>query len=370
MTTVKKNPLVEVAIVSPDPPDRPNATVLASWTYGLGRTVVFTTDAGHRWANAWTRWENYDKFFSQMIRWAMRPVNEEGKFSVATDVKDGKVRVVVTALDKDDEFLNFLNMTGVAVDPNLDDFEVKIEQVAPGRYVGEFSADKAGSYFVNVMPGAGKSPILAGVTVPYSSEFRDRETNVELLRTLSAHTPQGGAAGQLIDGDLERGKLEPLLEFDTYRHNLAKAISRQDIWPLVLLVTAGVFFGDVLVRRVTVHFYWIGPALAWLWARALRRPQEEAPDERMERLRSRKAEVSEQLEERRAAARFEPQADEAGGRPRASLEDVLQEAGGAPPTAAPPRAAADQGQPGTPAEKSYTERLLEAKKQAWKEKKN
>ena len=116
-------------------------------------------------ANAWTRWENYDKFFAQMIRWAMRPVNEEGKFSVATDVKDGKVRVVVTALDKDDQFLNFLNMSAVAVDPNLEDFQVKIEQVAPGRYVGEFPADKAGSYFVNVVPGPGKSPILAGVTV-------------------------------------------------------------------------------------------------------------------------------------------------------------------------------------------------------------
>ena len=130
MTTVKENPLVEVAS-SRRSRRTANATILASWTYGLGRTVAFTTDAGQRWANAWTRWENYDKFFSQMIRWSMRPVNEEGKFSVATDVKDGKVRVVVTALDKDDEFLNFLNMSGVAVDPDLDDFDVKIEQSRP-----------------------------------------------------------------------------------------------------------------------------------------------------------------------------------------------------------------------------------------------
>jgi len=368
MTTVKKNPLVEVALVSPDPPDTQNATILASWTYGLGRSVALTTDAGHRWANAWTRWENYDKFFSQIIRWAMRPVNEEGKFTVATDVKDGQVRVVVTALDKDDQFLNFLNMSAVAVDPNLEDFEVKIEQVAPGRYVGQFAADKAGSYFVNVVPGAGKSPILAGVTVPYSSEFRDRETNVELLRTLAAHAPKGGEAGKLIEGDLARGKLEPLLEHDTFRHNLAKAISRQDIWPLVLLATACVFFCDVLVRRVTIHFYWIGPAIAWLWARVLRRPQAETPDERMERLRSRKAEVSGQLEERRAAARFEPQVEEPGGTPLASLEEVLEEAGGTPPTAAPPRTAAEPGQkPAAEQEKSYTERLLEAKKKAWKD---
>ena len=52
-----------------------------------------------------------------MIRYAMRPVNEEGKFNVATDVKDGQVRVVVTALDKNDEFLNFLNMSGAGLAP-------------------------------------------------------------------------------------------------------------------------------------------------------------------------------------------------------------------------------------------------------------
>ena len=43
-----------------------------------------------RWAASWLGSEEYDKFFSQMIRYAMRPVNEEGKFNIATDVKDGR----------------------------------------------------------------------------------------------------------------------------------------------------------------------------------------------------------------------------------------------------------------------------------------
>ena len=43
----------------------------------------------------------------------MRPVNEQADYSIATDVKDGKVRVVVTALKKDGEFLNFLHMSAV-----------------------------------------------------------------------------------------------------------------------------------------------------------------------------------------------------------------------------------------------------------------
>jgi uncharacterized membrane protein len=368
LTTLKENPLVEVALRSPDPPDAQNATVLATWTYGLGRTVALTTDAGHRWANEWTKWENYDKFFSQMIRWSMRPVNDTGKFSVATDVKDEKVRVVVTALDKDDAFLNFLNMSAVAVDPNLDDFELQIDQVAPGRYVGEFDVDKAGSYFVNVVPGPGYAPILAGVSVPYSSEYRDRETNVALLENLARLQPKDGKPGEVIRGEMRRDGLEDLLEVNTFRHNLAKAISSQDIWPWLVLITACFFFGDVFIRRVTVHFYWVGPAVSWVVDRVFRREREEAEDPRMERLRSRKAEIAGQIDERRAATRFEPQVDAASGDAARDLDDVLAEAAGsAVPT--PPRPAAPQTDIAAEAEQqSYTGRLLEAKKKAWKDK--
>ena len=92
--------------------DPENGTILAAWRYGAGKTVAFTSDAGTPLDELpGLASEEYDKFFSQMIRYAMRPVNEEGKFNVATDVKDGQVRVVVTALDKNDEFLNFLNMS-------------------------------------------------------------------------------------------------------------------------------------------------------------------------------------------------------------------------------------------------------------------
>lgn len=361
MTTVKQHPLVEVALRSPEPPDDEHATVLAAWTYGLGRTAVLTTDAGQRWANAWTAWENYDKFFAQLIRWAMRPSREEGKFSVATDVRDGQVRAVVTALDQDDQFLNFLRMSAVGVDPDLEAFEVEIEQIAPGRYVGQFPADKAGSYFLNIVPGAGQAPLLAGVTVPYSSEFRDRQTNRELLRQLAVQRPRDGRPGQLVDGELEPNKREELLQFDPFRHDLAKAISRQDIWPLVLVITAAVFFGDVLLRRVSVRLDRIGPALARMAARILRRQPHEAPDERLQRLRSRKAEIREHLGGGQAAARFEPPAADAAGGDVRPLEDVMAEARGEPSRTTAPQP------PEAAREPTYTERLLEAKKKAWKD---
>ncbi|HEV3137223.1 MAG TPA: VWA domain-containing protein, partial [Pirellulales bacterium] len=117
LTHPKTNPLVEIALISPLPGGTNDNSILASWTYGLGRAVVFTTDTGKRWATSWTGWAGYDKLFSQVVRWSMRPTEDSGKFTVSTDVQDSKVKVVVTALDKDDEFLNFLNLGSTVVGP-------------------------------------------------------------------------------------------------------------------------------------------------------------------------------------------------------------------------------------------------------------
>ncbi|ADB16802.1 von Willebrand factor type A [Pirellula staleyi DSM 6068] len=365
LTTVKENPLVEVLARSPKPGAGPeNSTLLASWTYGAGKTAVFTSDAGQRWANSWTEWENYDKFYSQMIRWAMRPVNEDGKFSVATDVKDGKVRVVVTALDKDDEFLNFLNMSGAGTGPEMENVQLSLKQEAPGRYVGEFPADKAGSYLLAISPGSGKVPILAGVNVPYSAEFRERESNRALLDNLAKLKPKDGEVGTVLPTELEPSEVNSLVAaLDTFRRTLARAISIEDVWPPLLVLAAALFLFDVFVRRVTVHFYWIAPALKNLWRRMRGQQLEAVADERMERLRGRKAAISQQMEDRRAASRFEPSPDApVEGR---DLDTVLGDATLASdrPVAASPEKT-PTATPETKDADSYTERLLAAKKKA------
>ena len=225
---------------------------MASWQFGLGRSVAFTTDAGKRWATQWTGWEQYDKLFSQMIRWASRPSGDTGDFTIATNVKDGRVQVIVTALDDASDFRNFLGMSSSVVGPDMEANELSIDQTAPGRYVGSFDATKSGSYFVTVLPGQGEAPLRVGVNVPYSQEYRDRETNQALLDTLVKLTPKGGEPGQQIAGSLTSGDLDELLEVNTFRHNLAKAISSNYIWPLLLVIAGCVFFADVFVRRVAV----------------------------------------------------------------------------------------------------------------------
>lgn len=361
LTTPKNNPLVEISIVSPLPTGTELNPILASWTYGLGKAVVFTSDAGKRWASAWNAWQNYDRLFSQIVRWSMRPTGEAGKFTVTTDVQDGKVKVVITALDKDDEFLNFLNLESTVVGPDLKPIELDIKQTAPGRYVGEFESKNTGSYLVLVSPGAGKAPIRTGVSVPYSDEFRERETNEALLSAMAHTVPKQGVEGKVIDAPLKLNPAErvaKLLETNTFRHDLAPASSSQAVWHLLVLAASCLFFFDVFVRRVSVSFDWVPPLAARLRDRVLRRETVGDVAVTMERLMSRKAEVSDQLEQKRTALRFEPTAETRG-----DLDSLKEELTKAAPTGgqgAKPKSslAADRE------EESYTERLLKAKHKA------
>jgi Mg-chelatase subunit ChlD/uncharacterized membrane protein len=361
MTTIKENPLVEVALVSPRPTtgEKYN-TLLATWTYGLGKVVAFTSDAGQRWTSGWSGSETYQKFFGQMVRWSMRPAGDQGKFSIASEFRDGKVEVVISALDKDDEFLNFLNMGGSAVGPDMKPIDLKIRQTAPGRYVGEFDAKDAGSYFLMVSPGVGMSPLLTGVNVPYSAEFLDREPNEGLLHDLASLVPKGSEPGLVIEDKRGEG-VTGLLEYDSFRHNLPKATSRQDIWHWLLLAGACLFFGDVFNRRVTVDLSWLRPHVTRVLDKVLGRQPVPAPSVTMERLRSRKAAIAQQLDERRAAVRFEPEPDA----PAAGA--ALDEA--AAPSAQRPKADASKESiaPAAEEQEDYTSRLLKAKKKVWDE---
>jgi uncharacterized membrane protein len=352
LTQTKDSPLAQVLIQSPKPQQPENATILAAWTYGLGRTAVLTTDAGARWATTWNDWGDYEKFHSQLVRWLMRPTGDTGKFSIATSVRDGEVQVVVNALAEDDSFLDFLEMNATALDANLNPIPLQMRQTAPGRYVGSFPATTAGSYFVNVVPGVGATPLTTGVTVPYSEEYRVRETNLSLIESLAETEPKGGEAG-IVAPPLQTPVSAELVETDAFRSGLRLARSIRDVWPWFIVGGCCLFLGDVMIRRIAFDFAWVGKFIKRL--RGDNTTQTETVT-RLDALRQSKSQLDEQLEKRRANVRFEPT--------RADLEEAidLTDRGGTKSTG--PAETKSQEPPPS----SYTERLLEAKRRARKDK--
>lgn len=354
LTQAKDSPLAQVLIQSPKPDSPENATILAVWTYGLGRTAVLTTDAGARWTADWTEWGGYDKFYSQLVRWMMRPTGDTGKFTINTQVRDGEVQVVVNALNKDDTFMNFMDMNASALDPDLKPIPLRMRQEAPGRYVGTFPGDRAGSYFVNVVPGPGAAPLTTGVTVPYSEEFRVRETNLALIQMLASVQPRGGEAGH-ITPPLDLQPTEELIDTNAFRGGLALARSIRDAWPWFVLAGCCLFLGDVFVRRVAINFDWIGVALKKI--RGDDSEKDSVVTARLDALKKNKESRDESLERRRSSVRFEPTAID----PQHESLDLSDK----PTSTSPkPSSSSTSEEPEGP---SYTERLLEAKRKARKQ---
>jgi len=262
------------------------------------------------------------------------------------------------------------------VNPSMDSLDFSVRQTSPGRYIGEFDVNRAGNYFITLtVPNPGGTadgntrPVTnrTGINVPYSAEFRDRETNQALLDSLVGVTPKGGKPGKVIEGPLvpEISTDHPLLSVNTFHHNLAKAVSSLDIWHWLIVVAGCVFLGDVFIRRVHIHFYWILPMLAFTRNRLMGRQQEAEADQRIERLRSRKKQIGAQIDERRASARFEPQPDQE------VREDLWTQDMGSAPAPSERKRPEVQGvtPPDQPTEETYTERLLKAKQKVRNERK-
>lgn len=358
LTSVKQNPLVEVILRSPLPADERNSAVLAAWTYGAGKAVALTTDAGNRWANRWTQWENYDKLFSQMIRWSMRPTGDLGNYTVATNVREGSTQVIITALDQEERFLNDQAMNGTVVTPDMTSIPLRIEQTAPGRYVGEFPSEQAGSYLIVVNTGSGGAPIRTGVNVGYSAEYRDNQTNMALLRTLADLPAKDGPPGELVEVGLDAEEADQLQVNNPFRRDLAPAVANRSIWPWLVLVGSCLFFADVFVRRVQIQFDWLWTLLGRCRDFVLRRQRAVPVPETMSRLRSRKQEIGEQIESRRSTARFAGSAD--------APEAIETVASPTKQTSKAPQPKQEEPEE-EPTGESYTERLLKAKRQVWKD---
>src|SRR5262249_19313646 len=304
LTSPKENELVEIPIVSPLPAGQLNP-VLAHWTYGLGRSVAFTSDAGRRWGKGWPGWASFAAFWSQVVRWSMRPT-DRGNLTLNVRREEGRIKVVIDALDKDNQFLNFLQIQGNVVDPDLKHAPIELVQTAPGRYEATIeNADASGNYFVNLgYKGQDnvQGVISSGVSVPYSDEYRELRSNPTTLETLATLTD-----GQVVNWKyLPDGRVDlphTVAGADHFRRDpgLVNPRSYAPLWPALLWLAACLFLVDVAVRRIAIDVDRIRELAINEW-RKLRGQETAAASEYMEKLKSRKAEVDEQLDRSRAAA--------------------------------------------------------------------
>ncbi len=221
--------------------------VLATWQYGLGRALAFTSDAGTRWASAWTSWDGFPRFWGQALRWTMT-AGRTDNLEARVQPEGERARLIVDARDDAGDFLNGLALQARLVSLQQDTDELVLQQAAPGRYEALFTPAEEGAWFINIQ-GEGlvdgnpqQFMQAAGWVRAYSPEYDSgasgtRGADRALLRDIAALT--GGR-------DMSE---EPALSFE---HNLQAREAWTPLWPWLLLTALLLLPLDIAVRRVIV----------------------------------------------------------------------------------------------------------------------
>jgi uncharacterized membrane protein len=228
--------------------------LLATWQYGLGTSLAFTSDAQARWASRWIGWPGFDAFWSQAARSVSRRATLND-YQVAVRNEGGKGQVEVKAFDRLGNPMTATNAKVRIATPDGGSREVGLAQQAPGVYTGSFESTALGSYIVTVAepdPQGGQRVTASGFSIPYPPEYRTTRANRPLLQRLSSVT--GGA--------------ELAKPLDALRPVPNPGASITELWPLLVFLAALLLPVDVGVRRLALP---LGEILAKLWARL--RPQ-------------------------------------------------------------------------------------------------
>jgi hypothetical protein len=331
----------------------------------------------------------YSKFWEQVVEYALRPT-ESGGLTLTQEYSDGKVKVTIDARDSANRPLTDLELKGGVTSPssrseNDDRIKLQFKQKNSGLYEAEFKAEEAGSYFINVQTQRsvkktvnGKEVVeqemdgvRGGVTVPYSPEFSDLESNTALMERLREATggktiPEDWLAVAANPRDAEAPAMQTRLAQEAFRSGLPQFKNLQPVWYWLVFAAGVLLFFDVAVRRVAVQPAEVAGVAQRVWMKLRGRAiiAAETP-QFIDRLQSRKAQVSQTLEQLRAARRFEP-SEQLAEAPAGA--DVMTPV--APPTPARP-APQQRIAPEREAEAAdYASRLLKAKKRVWQQREN
>jgi uncharacterized membrane protein len=237
--------------------------LLASWQYGLGRAVAWTSDATGRWAQRWVAWEDFSRFWAQAVRWTIVE-RADVPVEVAVTLDGEEAHVTIDALDDSGAFVNGLEARVSVVGPEGEPLLVDLAQTAPGRYEGAFVPQVEGAYVMRLtgsLAGQAFEPaepdvaLTTGWVMAYSPEYAALEGNPAYLAGLAE---LGG--GAVLE--------EPI---EVLAHDLTGAGVRQDLWPYLLGLAALLLPFDVGVRRLALGRRDLRRAWAWTAGRLHRR---------------------------------------------------------------------------------------------------
>ncbi len=247
--------------------------LLATWQYGLGRVVAWTSSIAEPWANPWTTWDEYASFWAQAVRYTLPKKPTSGPLQIHIEPQEkNQIRMEVDAFEPGGKPLDLADTAARVTLPNGSYHEMVLHQVAPGRYVQDMTLPSPGAYTILVVleREGQRYQAEAGYVHPVPAEYNptmrqtdagtrsgDRAQGVALLERIAEHT--GGqilhnAYWTMQDGkwvvtdEVTEGE-EEISALDSVGDWVRQQLSQRDLWPWLLSVALVLWLLEIAFRR-------------------------------------------------------------------------------------------------------------------------
>ncbi len=224
--------------------------LLASWQYGLGRSVAWTSDSTGRWAKDWVGWSGFNRFFSQLVSWTF-PGEETGGIEATFETTGNTTGLHVESVEPDGSPRDFYSTSASIVGPDLEPVTVNLVQVAPGVYTAPLGELTPGAYAVRVTqtrPGTSPLGRTVGLVAPTSAEYRQLGANEPFLASLRSATGGGVVTAPT----------------DPWIHDLTATDRFTELWPFLLVLALLLWPLDIALRRMSLGRRELAGARGWL----------------------------------------------------------------------------------------------------------
>ena len=122
--------------------------ILANWRYGLGKVVIYASDANARWSSKWINWAMFNKFWSQVVRWSMRDISK-ANYDIEVKADDNAVSLLIESsyqvADGTELVANIISPDFTGSGQGL-----ILKQVAPRRFSTELKNVDPGTYNLKI----------------------------------------------------------------------------------------------------------------------------------------------------------------------------------------------------------------------------
>ena len=140
--------------------------ILASYRYGIGKTVSWTSDINGQWSSDYLTWNKGAQLIKNAIYWTIPELSDEGKLSISQEGNEALI-----------EFYSDSNLEGSKIkaiynSESGSNGEIELIEEEPGKYTGKVKLDEIGFYNFNVREEK-DGEIINNYTGAFSLQYSD-----------------------------------------------------------------------------------------------------------------------------------------------------------------------------------------------------